>query len=951
MYIINSKLPKSNINLNMTLHEAIEFVLKQSKRPLSAKALALILNGQNYYVRNDGLPIDAKQIHNNVKSYPTIFDIINGQIILVEDKVWKKLLNNFNYLRTLLARGYDTTDIQFILAVLLFYKRSYDLSLREDFIQRLPNLNHRGKSRELFREEDHLIQDLSSLDSYELGERGIFSECAHLLSRLDNNRVAEIFAVLSQLDTSEFDQESFGDVFEYFLSTFPYDKRYNALAPTPYSLRQLMIKILSPTPGSSVHDPVAGTGGLLIEVSKYINGNVIHLSGNELVTRVAQLGNMNLIMHGIRDFNIEVKNSFYNSNDAQFDYIVADLPILNKSSQDDHLHLYDMYNLNAPRSAGGIGSFVLLILSKLKWNGKAVMTVSEGFLARSGKESEIRKLLLKRDVIESIVSLPFGALKPYTEGKASLLVLNMNKTPILKGKIRFITANIDDQDQGYINLNIEDILKAYQTEELLTKDAQILDISELSQDANLSADSYGEQYFISKRMLRDGTGRFLSDLVLIKAGIQPEKTFVTPTGDFPLVKIENLSKEILEKDLTVDIPTKVYRNQRYQRSIISEKCLLVARIGDSMKATIFKPDQNRPSIFIHSGVYALIPMHQNDGIDLEYLYYQFYSSIVLEQIKKRKFGSVMPSISIKNLKEIIIPYVDPESQRSFIELQKTSLISEEKLRANAVLKALGSQDEVRQSAETGIVKTLTHQLRPKLMEINSLASRIKRVIDNEGLNNMMEYNITDDEYDLEIEDHLQKPDNYPLEMLIHKMLADSEHLSNVLTVVDKVMNFKLTREDLSETNILHLLREYKQRKDIAINHRFEIVIKGENANAEINAAALTELFDQLLQNAEDHGFIGITDKRFRVQFSVKTIKNRGVIAIDYSNNGEPYELEHNDFVIAFEKGRKSKGSGIGGNYINRIIEAHGGRLRVEEDNPKGFALTIELPIKTNIPYD
>jgi len=934
----------------MTLHEAIEFVLKQNKRPLSAKVIASIINAQRLYSRNDGLQIEFKQIQSRVKSYPSIFDSINGQIILIADKVWKNLLNNFNYLRTLLVGEYNTTDVQFIMTVLLFYKRSYDLTTAVDTINILPNLKPLGNRREIYNDASGLIADLAALDSFKLIQSDIFSECASLLSQLNQNTLAEIFSVVSMLDTTEFDEDSFGDAFEYFLSMFPYDKSYNALTPTPYSLRQLMINILSPTPASTLHDPVAGTGGLLVEAFKYLANQDVCLSGNEVVRRVAQFGNMNLIMHGIRHFDIDVKNSFDDHKNIQYDYIVADLPVIGKSSNVNQLHLYHMFGLTAPRSAGGIGTFVLMILSKLKEYGKAVLTVSEGFLTKSGKESEIRQLLLELDVIESVVSLPFGTLKPYTEGKASLLVLNRGKTALLKNKIRFITARITDQDGQFINLNNEDILKASKTEELLSKDAQILEISELSSDANLSADSYGEQYFISKHMLRDGTGRLLSDLVYIKSGIQPEKTDVNAEGQYPLVKIENLSKEILETELNPDISTKVNGSHRYQRSVITEKCLLVSRIGESIKATMFIPDSKRSSILLHSGVYAFIPIYQDDNVDLEYLYYQFYSSIVVEQIKKRKIGAVMPSISIRSLKEIIIPYVDPVSQRRFIELQKANLISEEKQRANAVLKSLGSKDDLRQS-ETGIVKTLTHQLRPKFMEINSLSSRIKRVVEAGGLNQIMEYNVVQDEDDPEINTHIQKPDNYSLEILINKMLADSEHLSNVLSVVDKVMNFKLTREDLSEINIRELLIEYKERKDIVINHRFEIIIKGEEASAEINAPALKDLFDQLLKNAEDHGFVNGANKRYKVQFNFKTIKSRGVVSIDYSNNGEPYELEQKDFVNAFEKGRKSNGSGIGGYYINRIIEAHGGKLTVVEDNPKGFALTIELPIKTNIAYD
>ncbi|WP_153848414.1 N-6 DNA methylase [Sphingobacterium paramultivorum] len=926
----------------MTLHEAIELVLKQNNRPLSAKDIASIINSENLYVRQDEMPVESNQIQARIKHYPSIFDSINGQIVLVSDKAWKKLLSNFNFLKTIISRNLNVDDIQFILTVLLFYKRNYDLNIKEETLKILPNL--RPSITDMADNGARVLNNLASLDLYELGAEGVFLECSQLLSNFSGARLDEIFVVLGEIDTKEFDKNSFGDVFEYFLGSFPYSRTNNALTPTPYSLRQLMIALLSPTVGSTVHDPVAGTGGLLIEAYKKLMGQEIFLSGNELHARTAQFGNMNLAMHGI-NAKIKVEDSFYDDDNCSYDYIVADLPILGKNRHYRYDDLYRMFGLVAPRSASGIGMFALLILSKLNDKGKAIMTVSEGFLANSGKDSYIRKLLLDRDVVETVISLPFGTLKPYTEGKASLLVLNKNKPVDLKNKIRFITAKIEDEDGRSINLNNDDILKAYATSSLLSPNAQVLEISELNADANLSADNYGEQYFITKHMLRDGTGRLLSDLVTIKSGIMPDKIDLDPDGLYPLVKIENLSKEILETDLALDFSMRVSLGSDYKRFIISESCLLIARLGENVKPTIFRPSLQTPSIIVHSGVYALIPIKQNDYVSLEYLYYQLYSSVALEQIKKKKLGSVLPSISIKSLKNIIIPYVNPARQREFIKVQVANLISEEKLRANAVLRALGSKDEIRQSAETGIVKTLTHQLRPKLMEINSLASRIKRIADNEGINQMMEYSDLDDLVDPEVEDQLEKHDNFSLEMLIKKMVVDSEQLSNVLTVVDKVMNFKLSHEDLVETNIFTLLNEFKERKDITIKNRFKIILKGENSMAEINSAALMDLFDQLLKNAEEHGFIDGADKKYRVQFSVKTIKDRNVVVIDYNNNGAPFELEQKDFVNAFAKGRRSKGSGIGGNYINRIIEAHGGKLTVEENNPHGFALTIEIPIK------
>ncbi|MBC6112780.1 N-6 DNA methylase [Pedobacter fastidiosus] len=938
----------------MTLHEAIETVLRENKRPLTTKAIASLINTQGYYQRNDSQPVEPRQVLARVRNYPSTFEQINDQIILVEDQIWKNLLFNYSYLVNTLRGVHSATDVQFILAVLLFFKRHSDIE-NQNIDQNHSSWDNVLANQEMLLPDGReLIDALNSFDRRYLSLEGVFKECGRFLSQLDYRRKTEISIAINKIDTRDLDERAFGDAFEYFLSITAKGNVNADFAPTPFSLRELMINVLEPESGRSLFDPVAGTGGLLIQANYYSQGIGMVTSGTEINMRVAQLGNMNLILHGIQDAVIRSGDCFQEvDNSITYDYIVADLPSSGVINSFEHELLFNKYLLAPPRSGRNFGSLVLLILSKLKDTGKAVITVSEGFLMKKGKEKEIRDILIDQDVIESVISLPYGTLRPYTDAKASLLVLNKNKEAEYRNRIRFITANVADHDSKTVYLNNDDIIAAYKSDAIFAKDSQILDISELRQDNNLSAEGYDEQYILANLMIKEGSGKLLSELVSIRGGIQPQKTDIDPTGDFPLIKIENLSRDILETDLSDNISSKVYFTQKYARALISEKCLLVARIGENLKATIFVPNEKNKSILIHTGIYALLPLDKKDSVDLEYLYYQLYSSFVVEQVKKRKLGAVMPYVSIASLKQIVIPYVDRQTQKSFIESQKANLISEEKNRANAVLKSLGSKDELRQS-ELEIIKTLTHQLRPTFMGINSISSRIMRVIEKEKLQDRMEFNDEDQqiEVDPEIAVFTQKPENFPLGKLVKKLMADSEHLSDILGTVEKVMNFKLSGEDLTEIDLLNLLKEYKNEKKIAINHKYEIIVKGEDAVALINKPAFKELLDQLLQNAEDHGFTDFnSNKKYRVQFIVRHNRNRDVISIEYSNNGAPYELQQKDFITAFDKGRHSKGSGIGGNYINRIVEAHGGQILVVENNTKGFSLIIELPTQQKGTYE
>ena len=59
----------------MTLHEAIQEVIRRSGRPLTFSEIARMINQQKLYSRKDGQPVPASQISARVKNYPQIFSV------------------------------------------------------------------------------------------------------------------------------------------------------------------------------------------------------------------------------------------------------------------------------------------------------------------------------------------------------------------------------------------------------------------------------------------------------------------------------------------------------------------------------------------------------------------------------------------------------------------------------------------------------------------------------------------------------------------------------------------------------------------------------------------------------------------------------------------------------------------------------------------------------------
>ena len=83
---------------------------------------------------------------------------------------------------------------------------------------------------------------------------------------------------------------------------------------TPAEVVRLMVQIIEPKEGESVYDPTVGSGGMLIQSHQYIEENSgdthnIKLNGQENDGGVWATCIMNMILHDVKDFEIEHGNT------------------------------------------------------------------------------------------------------------------------------------------------------------------------------------------------------------------------------------------------------------------------------------------------------------------------------------------------------------------------------------------------------------------------------------------------------------------------------------------------------------------------------------------------------------------------------------------------------------------------------------------------------------------
>ncbi|GAA2715114.1 N-6 DNA methylase [Micromonospora olivasterospora] len=130
-----------------------------------------------------------------------------------------------------------------------------------------------------------------------------------------------------------------GGAYEYLLKRFSDGSGTRAgQFFTPREVVELIVEVLAPKSFESVYDPTCGSGGMLIASANLLKahggrGYTLRLYGQEAVADTAGVARMNLFMHNLTQFQVEVgdtlKDPRFKKPDgslAQFDVIVANPP-------------------------------------------------------------------------------------------------------------------------------------------------------------------------------------------------------------------------------------------------------------------------------------------------------------------------------------------------------------------------------------------------------------------------------------------------------------------------------------------------------------------------------------------------------------------------------------------------------------------------------------------------
>lgn len=244
-----------------------------------------------------------------------------------------------------------------------------------------------------------------------------------------------------------------GGAYEYLLKRFSDGSGTRAgQFFTPREVVELIVELLDPKGFESVYDPTCGSGGMLIASANLLKahggrGYTLRLYGQESVLDTAGVARMNLFMHNLTQFQVEVgdtlKEPRFKKPDgslAQFDVILANPPYSLK---------WKPWNKD-PRAIGGVApqssadwAFVQhMIASMNPQKGRVGVVLPHGVLFRGGQEAAIRQRVLDDDLLEAVIGLPANLFYSTSIPTAVLLFRAPGtKAPERKDGVLFIDAS------------------------------------------------------------------------------------------------------------------------------------------------------------------------------------------------------------------------------------------------------------------------------------------------------------------------------------------------------------------------------------------------------------------------------------------------------------------------------------------------------------------------------
>lgn len=439
-------------------------------------------------------------------------------------------------------------------------------------------------------------------------------------------------------------------------------------------LSEFLFKLAKVSDAQVILDPAANLGEISFSTAIIRNQNNVH-SYCQSIEQYAFLALLNMIMYNdIRNTRLISIQDFILKSTERFDYLKPDV-IISAFPFGKRFNNLTELHYRMPIDTSNIEDYMLLAsLEALKENGRLVAIVPDSMLFAGGKRKLLRKYIVERYNLRSVISLPAGAISN-SNAKVSIIVIDKTRTD--NGSVFFgavNNANFADK-RLFIdeNNNTLGLLKAY--EDYLCHG--FIESNDCWKTSLVSPDveNIRAETFLSINDLKIASQYPLYSIKDICMSVKRGTSIKNDdNGTIPF-----LGPAAIRINKVDETKSSFTTEENIKKSVlyVQKGTVVVNNISSYLgAAAIIESDK---PIAINQHVIALTP--NTETILPQYLAIALNNKDVNSNILKASTGVTIPSITLENLKEIQIPVPDLATQQKIIdsvnEIQNELAILEE----------------------------------------------------------------------------------------------------------------------------------------------------------------------------------------------------------------------------------------------------------------------------------
>lgn len=322
---------------------------------------------------------------------------------------------------------------------------------------------------------------------------------------------------LYENDLSDLDMH--GDLYEYMLGKLS-TAGQNGQFRTPRHIIKMMVELIQPTPDDTICDPACGTAGFLVAAAEYVRDHYEDtmtqaqwdafsgpmFTGFDTDRTMLRISAMNLMLHSIKNPDIDYKDSVSKQNDISSKYSVclANPPFKGTiDAESINANLKAVTNTKKTELL-----FLALFIRMLKIGGRCACIVPDGVLFGSSKaHKSIREELVERHELKAVISMPSGVFKPYAGVSTAVLIFTKTgaggTNNVWFYDMKADGYSLDDKRSEVADNDIPDIISRFhnldgESERKRTEQSFFVSKDEIKEnDYDLSINKYKETEYVA----------------------------------------------------------------------------------------------------------------------------------------------------------------------------------------------------------------------------------------------------------------------------------------------------------------------------------------------------------------------------------------------------------------------------------------------------------------------